>query len=139
MRRDPRDVVGDLIHPETQIHDGAVDLTVAHIFAIDEPGHLDFGGSELQLPATTRLDPVKRHPDHEYGWWSLEPGTYLVEYNETLTSPPAYIQPRDMLIAGGGMHASGWVHEFTRVGIHLGAGLELKENARISTVHTVRP
>lgn len=139
MSTDPADAVDGLIHEETQVHEGAVDLTVAKVFAIDEPAHLDFGGSELQLPASSPLTPEKRHPDHDYGWWSLGSGVYLVEFNETLVDPPAYLQPRDVLIASGGLHASGRVDSLDRVGLIVEAGLEVKENARISTLYPRRP
>lgn len=134
MHPDPGATVEGLVHAETQIRNGAVDLTVDRVHAIDDPGHLDFGGSELQMPGTTVLTPARRHPDDEYGWWSLEPGCYLIEYNERLVEPPAFLQPREALIAACGMHASGWVTDIDRVGVVLLAGLELKENARISTL-----
>lgn len=134
MHPDPASIVDGLVHAESQVHDGAVDLTVDHVFAVDEPGHLDFGGSELQMPGTTLLTARRRHPDDEYGWWSLEPGMYLIEYNEELAQPPAFLQPREALIAAGGVHASGWVTELHRVGLIAAAGLEIKENARISTL-----
>ena len=139
MNADPTIALEGLVHRETQVHGGAVDLTVSRIFAIDEPAHLDFGGSELQLPATSPLPPEKRHPDDSFGWWSLEAGTYLVEYNERLIDPPAFIQPRDVLIAGGGIHASGWVESLDRIGLVVEAGLEVKENARISTLFLEAP
>lgn len=139
MDADPTVSIEGMVHPETQVHDGRVDLTVDRLLAIDEPAHLDFGGSELQLPATSPLQPQKRHPDDDYGWWSLEPGTYLIEYNETLIDPPAYIQPRDVLIAGGGLHASGWIDSLERMGLIVEAGLEVKENARISTLFLEPP
>lgn len=134
MTADASALVDGMIHPETQLHDGFVDLTVSAVHHIDAPAHLDFGGSELQRPATTAADPEPRNPTDEYGWWSLSPGTYLIEYNEDLQASMAYLQPRDALIHGGGMHSSGWVRELTTVGLTVGAGLELKENARISTL-----
>lgn len=139
MHRSPADAVDGLVHPETQVRGGAVDLTVSAVHALEEPPHLDFGGSELQLAGTTELRPTVRTPGDEYGWWSLEPGTYLIEYNERLTDPPAFLQPRDVLIRGGAMHASGWIWELATVGIHAGAGLELKENARVSTLWPAPP
>lgn len=139
MHPDPAAVLDGLLHAETQVHDGAVDLSVARVHVIDEPAHLDFGGSELQLPATTELEPEKRHPDDEYGWWSLDPGLYLVEYNETLTEPPAFLQPREALITGGAIHPAGWVDRLPGIGLFVGGGLECKENARISTLWPVPP
>lgn len=139
MNADPGSAVDGLVHPETQVHDGAVDLTVANVHVIDEPAHLDFGGSELQLPATTELEPEKRHPDDDYGWWSLDPGLYTVEFNETLTAPVAFIQPREALVAAGAIHPAGWFERLPDVGLFVGGGLECKENARISTLWPAPP
>lgn len=139
MNHSPAEALEGLVHPDTQVRGGAVDLTVDTVYAIDEPAHLDFGGSELQLAATTELDPELRLPSDDHGWWSLSPGTYLIEYNERLVDPPAFLQPRDVLIRGGGSHASGWVWELAPIGLHLGGGLELKENARISTLWPAPP
>ena len=139
MPRSPVEAIEGLIHPDTQVRGGAVDLTVDKVYTIDEPAHLDFGGSELQLAATTELIPEQRMPQEDLGWWSLDAGMYLIEYNERLVDPPAFIQPRDVLIRGGGMHASGWVWELTQVGLFVGGGLELKENARISTLWPAPP
>lgn len=139
MHPDPGRAVDGMVHPETQVHDGAVDLTVDRVLVVDEPAHLDFGGSELQRPATTAIEPETRHPDDDYGWWSLTPGLYLFEYNERLAEPPAFVQPRDALLAGGGIHPSGWVTELDWLGCSLGAGLELKENARVSTLWPTPP
>lgn len=139
MSRSPAEALEGLIHPDTQVRGGAVDLTVSAVYSIDEPAHLDFGGSELQLAATTELMSERRVPSDEHGWWSLDTGTYLIEYNERLVDPPAFLQPRDVLVRGGGIHASGWVWELAPVGVHVGAGLELKENARISTLWPAPP
>lgn len=139
MHQAPAEAVGELIHTDTQVHDGAVDLTVASVHVLDEPAHIDFGGSEVQLPATTVLEPERRHPDDEYGWWSLEAGTYLLRYNETLLEPPALLHPRELLIRAGAGHPTGWVTELGPVGLTVGGGLELKENARVSTLWPVEP
>ncbi|MFW6448899.1 MAG: dCTP deaminase [Halobacteriota archaeon] len=139
MHSDPGSVLEGLVHAETQVHGGSVDLTVARVHIIDEPAHVDFGGSELQLPATTALEPRRRHPDDEYGWWSLDPGLYLLEYNERLRDPPAFVQPREALIAGGAIHPSGWVERLPAMGLFVGGGLEVKENARVSTLWPAMP
>lgn len=132
-------LVSGLIHAETQLHADWVDLTVEQVFRVDQPAHVDFGGSELQRPATTPIEPERRHPEDEYGWWELEAGTYLVSYNETLERPPAFLQPRDILRIGGASHPAGWVSELDLVGLHVGCGLDIKENARISTLWPSAP
>lgn len=140
MVNDPKTLVDALIHEETQVHDGGIDLTVDTVETIDEPAHIDFGGSELQLPGTTLLDPEKRHPEDDYGWWSLEPGTYLLSFNETIRDPPIFIQPREVLMVSGAIHPTGWVYELDQITLTVAAtGLELKENARTTTVWPIRP
>jgi len=39
--------VDGLLHEETQVHDGAIDLTVGEVAVVDEAGRVDFGGGEL--------------------------------------------------------------------------------------------
>ncbi|WP_435345650.1 dCTP deaminase [Haloarchaeobius sp. HRN-SO-5] len=133
------DRVDNLVHPETQVREHGIDLTVGAIHEVAEPGRIDFGGGEL---AEADLEPhelTRRHPDDEYQWWHLDAGTYVAQYNELLTGDEharLLLQPRNKLLARGASHPT------VTVGGHLplipltvgGAGIEIKENARISTV-----
>ena len=133
------EVVDNLVHEPTQVHDRGVDLTVSAIYEVAEPGSLDFGGDEL---ADAELEPVAteaRDPTDTYEWWNLTAGQYVVQYNEFLageTETELFVQPRNELLARGGSHPS------LRVRSHLpllplsvpSGGLELKENARISVL-----
>jgi hypothetical protein len=126
----------DLVHRETQVHDTGVDLTVAAVHAVAGPGQVDFGGGELADAATHELDPAKRDPDDDYGWWHLGGGTYLVAYNESLTGDePVQLQPRVDLAERGVSHPTLRVADLPRVPIVVPpAGLRVKENARVSTL-----
>jgi len=129
------DNVEGIVHEPTQVHeDGRVDLTVAEVYTVDAPGRVDFGGGELQ-PAD--LDPhprVWRDEDDDYQWWHLDAGTYLIEYNESL-SETALLQPRTEIVERGAGHPTLRIAELPRMPLTVGgAGLRLKENARVSTL-----
>jgi len=125
-----------IVHEETQTEGRGVDLTVDAVHALTAPGAIDFGGGELEAAETTPLETVKNDPDDDYGWWTLSPGTYLVEYNESLTGDdPLVLQPRDALVERGAGHPTLHVAELPRVPLSVPeAGLHLKENARVSTL-----
>jgi hypothetical protein len=125
-----------LIHSETQRHDGGVDLTLAAVHAISGPGQVDFGGGELTESNTSKIEPAKRSADDDYGWWHLGGGTYLVEYNESLSgADPAQLQPRTELAERGCSHPTLRVTALPRMPLAVPpAGVQLKENARVSTL-----
>jgi hypothetical protein len=132
---DLADAVEGIVHEPTQVgDDGRVDLTVAEVYELREPGRLDFGGGELE-PAGLEAHPrVWRDEDDDYQWWHLDAGTYLLEYNESL-SAEAVLQPRVELAERGGTHPTLRVAELPTVPISVGgAGLRLKENARVSSL-----
>jgi hypothetical protein len=133
---DLADRLADLVHRETQVHDRGVDLTVDTVHALSGPGRVDFGGGELAAANTGTVDPQKRAPADDYGWWQLGGGTYLVEYNESLSGDePVRLQPRVELVERGVSHPTLRVGDLPRVPLHVpAAGIELKENARVSTL-----
>jgi hypothetical protein len=132
------DSVDNLVYEPTQVHERGIDLTVSAIYDVVEAGRIDFGGDEL---ADADLEPIPtalRDPDDEYGWWELDGGQYVVQHNEFLTDleEPLWLQPANELLARGGSHPT------VQVTSHLpllpltvaGGGLEIKENARLSTL-----
>lgn len=129
------DAVDGIVHEPTQVRDdGGVDLTVADVYEVADPGRIDFGGGELEDADLEPHDRVWRDPDDDYQWWHLEAGTYLLEYNESL-SGEAHLQPRVDLLERGGSHPSLRVAELPAVPVTVGgAGLRLKENARVSAL-----
>lgn len=132
------DAVDGLIHePTQQRDDGGVDLTVTEIYTIKTPGRIDFGGGELEAADRRPHPQVWRDSEDEYQWWELAAGTYLIEYNESLTSE-ALLQPRTELVERGGTHPTLRVSALPRVPLTVGgAGLRLKANARVSTLRSV--
>lgn len=130
------DYVTDIVHEPTQADGDGFDLTVAEVSEIIEPGRIDFGGGELEPATTVAHDTRKRDPDDDYGWWELGAGQYLLEFNESLTGEATVtVQPRTELLERGATHPTLHVDELPRVPLSVGgAGLKLKENARVSTV-----
>ena len=128
--------VTDIVHAPSQSHEGGFDLTVADVSEVVEPGRVDFGGGELEPAGVVPHKRDRRDPDDDYAWWSLGAGQYLVEFNESLTGEATVtLQPRTELLERGASHPTLHVESLPRVPLSVGgAGLKLKENARVSTV-----
>ena len=130
--------VEDLVHAPTQTEGRGVDLTVAAVHRVADPGSVDFGGGELEAADLEAVGTERRDPDDEYGWWNLDAGRYLLSYNESLAAPDDLsfvLQTRDELLARGAFHPTLHVRELSAVPLTVGgAGLDLKENARVSTL-----
>lgn len=125
-----------IVHEETQVHDDGVDLTVASIHRIDEPGRVDFGGGELTAAESSPVETERRNPDDDYGWWNLDEGQYLLAYNETLGGDGTVVlQPRTELRERGAFHPTLFTDSLGRVPLSVpSGGIRLKENARVSTL-----
>jgi len=140
---DLKSVVQNIVHEETQMSgDGkAMQLTVKRIGEPDEPGALDFGGSEYSEAEIEWLDPIKRSEDDKYGWWELASGMYYVEFNETLDLAgytTVHLQIWENALKSGVTHPSqilsgskAPVGTFIQVS---DAGIGIKENARLSEI-----
>lgn len=85
--------VDGLLHEETQVHGEGIDLTVNEVFVVDDAGRVDFGGSELEPARTHPHETRKRRPEDDYGWWHLDAGQYLIEYNESLATDRSSSRP----------------------------------------------
>ncbi|MBX0304395.1 dCTP deaminase [Haloarcula salinisoli] len=133
---DYSDYVTDIVHEPTQTEGTGVDLTVAEVYEVAAPGRIDFGGGELEPAETVPHKSEKRDPDDDYEWWSLGAGQYLIEYNESLTGEATVtVQPRTELLERGATHPTLHVEALPRLPLTVGgAGLKLKENARVSTI-----
>ena len=133
--------VDDLVYEPTQTDSPGLDLTVASIRRITEPGRVDFGGSELTAAETQPVETEKRDPDDDYGWWNLTEGVYLIEYNETLAAPDDLsfvLQTRFEVRTRGAFHPTVHLTSDQPLGpipLSVGAGgITIKENARLSTL-----
>jgi hypothetical protein len=134
--------VDGIVHEPTQAGGRGFDLTVAEVYEVTEPGRVDFGGGELDAAGTEPHDSGNRNPDDDYEWWHLDAGQYLLEYNESLAESGLSftLQTRAELLARGAFHPTLQVTELPQVPLSVGgAGLRLKENARVSTLVATDP
>lgn len=133
---DLAEYVTDIVHEPSQRTDAGFDLTVAEVYEIVGPGRVDFGGGELEPAETAPHKSATRNPDDDYEWWTLSAGRYLLAYNESLTGEATVtLQPRTELLERGVTHPALHVSSLPRVPVSVGgAGVKLKENARVSTI-----
>lgn len=128
-----------LVHLDTQRAPNGVDLTVDAVFRSTGPGQLDFGGGEYAAVPREPLTPVLDDPDDDYAWWTLEEGTYVVQYNESLTltdGQRARLYPLERTLQAGAYHGT-YVLDEGRAPIETllvvgRMGCRLKENCRLS-------
>ena len=131
-----------IVHEPTQTDGQGFDLTVAEIHEITEPGRVDFGGGELEAAETEPHESEKRNTEDDYEWWHLDAGQYLLEYNEGIVADDMIfvLQTRDELLARGAFHPTLHVRSLPAVPLTVGgAGLWIKENARVSTLVDASP
>jgi len=127
------DRVEGLLHEPTQIAEDGVDLTVTEVYEVAGPGRVDFGGGELDAADLEPHDRVWRNEEDDYQWWHLDAGQYVIKYNERLAGP-VVLQPRDALLSRGASHPTVRVSTLPRIPLSVGgAGIRLKENARVTT------
>lgn len=128
-----------IVHLDTQAAERGLDLTVAEVHRLTGPGALDFGGSEFEEAPLEKIASEKADPDDDYGWWTLDAGTYLIHYNEAAAPDEgcvALVFPQERLLKAGAAHPAFVVDERRdplETLLNVGAlGLRLKENARVS-------
>jgi deoxycytidine triphosphate deaminase len=134
--------VDGIVHEPTQTEGRGLDLTVSDIYEVSEPGRVDFGGGELEAATVAHHESEKRNPDDDYEWWHLDAGTYLAEYNESLSSDNMRltVQTRRALLERGASHPTLQVTDLPRVPLTVGgSGIRIKENARVSTIVGATP
>ena len=134
------DFINGAVHRETQEPDGegeaGFDLTVAEVYEVADAGRVDFGGGEIEDAELSRVSTEKRSPEDDYGWWNLDAGTYVVEYNESVEADRVVeVMPRSEVLRRGAYHPTVHVSELRPLPLTVGGdGLCLKENARISVL-----
>ncbi len=128
-----------LVHLDTQRAPSGVDLTVDTVYRTTGHGQLDFGGSEFQATPRERLDPVLDDPEDDYGWWTLEKGAYVVQYNESLTleeNEQAVVSPLERTLLAGAHHGTFVLDDgrdpLEALLVVSRMGCRLKENCRVS-------
>lgn len=135
--------VEGIIHEETQLSENGIDLTVNGVAIPKASTDLDFGGGEENIGEVKQLDPQKRNQDDKYGWWNLDEGLYIIDLNEDIEvdEGTGVVVPLSRLTNGGSFHApiffTGRLDSEPLLRVN-SAGLNLKENARISRLHVWR-
>ena len=126
--------VEDAVDLGVQTQPNGVELTLARAERFDGRGALAFDNAERELPPTTAL------PFDEGGWVCLEPGSYKVRFNETVSVPLdryALARPRSSLLRMGvSLPTALWDSGFVGKGegllvVHNPHGLRLRRDARL--------
>jgi dUTP pyrophosphatase len=132
-------VLKGMISAKRQQHHYETDLTAGAIYRLTGPGAVDFGGSEEEPAPREMIQPKKKSPDDNYGWWELESGTYVLRFNEVAVlteSQIGFVQPHERLLRAGATHPSYYFREereLLETALTVGAsGVRIKENARVS-------
>jgi len=127
----------NVIHADTQVEEKGVDLTVNGIYRTVTQGEIDFGGGERKDGKIVEIEPSKRNPDDDYGWWTLKPGTYLIDYNERLKGEEtALLQPLERLTRNQTTHPTKIVSKLGKTLLSVGGkGIAIKENSRVSRIN----
>jgi hypothetical protein len=134
--------IDNIVHDKTQVEGDSIYLTIGKISRLIGRGDIDFGGSEYLESEKREMNSVKRKPEDKYGWWILEMGEYLVEFNEKLqdVTPKdkvVILQPSERLTKTGVFHPTkvlqkkGEIKTILYVGRN---GVNIKENAKVSKI-----
>jgi dUTP pyrophosphatase len=135
-----KNLITGYIDLATQLTPNGFDLTVESVYAFDGLGALDFSNKERLIPDGKAFLPEKKNPQDKFGWWHLQPGTYKVKTNETVTLDlrlVAFAFPRSSLLRAGvftqtGVWDAGFSgrSEFVLV-VGNPRGVSVKQNARL--------
>lgn len=136
---------GKLISEEYQVKPYALELTVSKVYSVKKEGDIDFSGKEEKEAVMTVVEPSKRSPSDEHGWWTLVAGEYIVEFNEKLTVQKdclAVLQPLPRTLRAGVTHPTLFFTDGDRIERMLlivgKSGFNMKQNARVSSIIGIR-
>ncbi len=135
----------NIVYAPKQVDDNCLNLTLKSIHAFVDRGQIDFGGGEYLEAKHQKIEPELEN-DPKYGWWNLEKGNYLAQYNEILDKPMylALVSPHERLLRTGTFHPTFMLLPTEKgkpviTTIQVGEfGIRVKENARISTAITFK-
>lgn len=133
--------INDVVHEKTQVHKTSIDLTVRRIYQVKNRGRLDFGGSEFKKSEIKEITAEKKSDDDKYGWWKLEQGIYIVEFNEKLIEDYAILQSIPRLLQTGSYLPMQIIEENNKIQSVLTVGpqgVNIKENARIAGLYQLK-
>jgi dUTP pyrophosphatase len=92
-----KQLVTNMIDPEIQVSPNGVELTLHEVFKFKGSGTIDFSNRARHIPEYEQV--ALKGEEYE-----LEPGTYIVIYNETVSIPTDMIaigRPRSSLLRSG--------------------------------------
>ena len=137
----------NLVYPPKQVKINSLELTLKTIHTFESRGQIDFGGGEYEESKQQKIVP-ELEDDPKYGWWILDKGEYLIEYNEILSNSNyfAIVFPHERLQMTGCYHSpflANPQNSDNRISLKSllsvsTDGVRIKENARISTALTYR-
>jgi len=141
-------VLGNIIHADTQKHGRRIDLTLSEVHELTGPGSLDFGGSEFREAPAEVIRPQKKQPDDDYGWWTLDGGTYIATCNESIEldeNSMAVVAPHPHSLSAGlkvntavlDSDAASHSKSITLLIEVPEIGCNIKENARFATLFLI--
>jgi dUTP pyrophosphatase len=104
-------LVEDLADAERQVQPNGVDVRIDRLFRLTSPALL--GESDSVREPAAREEVL---PDRD-GWWSLQPGSYVIALRERVNLPPdlmALARPRSSLLRSGvAIHTAVWDAGYT--------------------------
>ncbi len=96
----------DYLSLETQLQPNGFDMTLRHVARLTTPGAVGAEDASRELSGT---QPIEYEND---GWMRLEPGPFLITFNEVVNLPldiMALGRPRSSLLrSGAGVHTAVW-------------------------------
>ncbi len=130
----PNEIIKEFIHSSTQEQIAGFDLTVKDIMKVHNGGSLDFDNTNRKIPEHETLE-------SENDIWKLQPGGYLVKYNEIVNVPLdaiGIVLPRSSLMRCGGTLCSAvWDPGYNGRGVGLliiFTEMKIHKNARIAQI-----
>ncbi|MDO8125410.1 MAG: deoxyuridine 5'-triphosphate nucleotidohydrolase [Candidatus Hermodarchaeota archaeon] len=90
-------LITKMVDQNIQVSPNGVELTLQKLYTYKEAGTIDFSNKERHIPNYEEVQ-LKQ------GWYNLQPGTYLVTYNEIVRIPANIIaigRPRSSLLRSG--------------------------------------
>jgi dUTP pyrophosphatase len=137
---DEKRLIENCLDLETQLTPNGFDLTAGVVSEFSSGAALDFSNKERVLPQTRELEPSRKNPEDQHGWWKLARGVYKVKTNEIINMPndlTALAFSRTSLLRMGAFTQNGvWdagfcgKSEFVLV-VENTFGIELKQNSRV--------
>ena len=131
-------IIKEYIDSDAQTQIAGFDLTVKDIMRLSDGGILDFDNTNREIPKHNIIEPVENK-------WKLQPGGYLVKYNEIVEVPlnaVGIVLPRSSLMRIGGTLCSAvWDPGYKGRGIGLllvFAEITLYKNTRIAQIMFIK-